>query len=288
MAGIWLRSPVGGFAFVVPRPHEMGIPCKSFGRGKLFDPVRSPQPTDSAKSRQSALRGNAGTCENRDATRAAEPLEKFFQAFTLLRASIESGQGTLALPYRGHYKYEAKQNHVEDAVRLMSRVRNRDAAAFEQLYDGYHRLVYGIALRILGDVAAAEDVTQAVFLKLWSSPALFAKGNFGAWIARVARNRALDVVRSRTVRAESEMPDAMPLDDALEDTAFANIDAEQVRSALSQLPEEQRSPIELGFFGGITHEDIARQTGIPLGTVKTRIRTGLRKLRMHLDGMVTV
>ncbi|MDQ6929903.1 MAG: sigma-70 family RNA polymerase sigma factor [Candidatus Eremiobacteraeota bacterium] len=169
----------------------------------------------------------------------------------------------------------------------MARVRNRDAAAFEALYDGYHRLVYGVALRILGDVAGAEDVTQAVFLKLWSSPNLFATGNFSAWIARVARNRALDVVRSRTVRAESEMPQVMPVDDALEDVAFAHIDAESVRAALAQLPEPQRKVIELGFFGGVTHEEIAAQTGTPLGTIKTRIRTGLRKLRMQLDGVVT-
>ncbi|GAC1659760.1 MAG: sigma-70 family RNA polymerase sigma factor [Vulcanimicrobiaceae bacterium] len=170
----------------------------------------------------------------------------------------------------------------------MVRVRNRDAVAFELLYDGYHRLVYGIALRILGDASGAEDVTQAVFLKLWSSPNLFAKGNFGAWIARVARNRSLDIVRSRAVRSESEMPEAMPVDDALEDVAFAHIDAERVRTALGQLPADQRKAIELGFFGGITHEEIAQQTGIPLGTIKTRIRTGLRKLRMQLDGMVTV
>ena len=177
---------------------------------------------------------------------------------------------------------------MEDAAGLMARVRARDADAFETLYDSHHRLVYGIALRILGDVAAAEDVTQAVFLKLWSSPGLFVKGNFGAWIARVTRNRALDVVRSRAVRSETEMPDAMPLDDALEDTAFANINADRVRAALAQLPEEQRKPIELGFFGGITHDEIARQSGIPLGTIKTRIRTGLRKLRSELDGVVMV
>ena len=170
----------------------------------------------------------------------------------------------------------------------MARVRNRDAGAFESLYDDYHRLVYGIALRILGDVAGAEDVTQAVFLKLWSSPNLFVSGNFGAWIARVTRNRALDVVRSRAVRSESEMPEAMPVDDALEDTAFANLNADKVRQALQLLPDDQRKPIELGFFGGITHEEIARQTGIPLGTIKTRIRAGLRKLRDQLDGLVAV
>ena len=214
--------------------------------------------------------------------------EQFLQVFTLLHERPESGRPATALAYRGQENYEAKLSGVEDPGRLMARVRNRDAAAFEQLYDGYHRLVYGIALRILGDVAGAEDVTQAVFLKLWSSPGLFAKGNFGAWIARVARNRSVDVVRSRAVRAESEMPEAMPVDDVLEDVAFANINADKVRAALAQLPAEQRGPIELGFFGGITHEEIASQTGVPLGTVKTRIRTGLRKLRMQLDGAVTV
>ena len=189
--------------------------------------------------------------------------------------------------YRGQTFVEANGSEVEDAGRLMERVRQRDGDAFELLYDGYHRLVYGIALRILGDVPAAEDVTQAVFLKLWSSPRSFAKGNFAAWIARVTRNRALDVVRSRSVRQEAEVPDTMPADDALEDRAFAMLDAEFVRSALARLPDDQRRPIELGFFGALTHEEIARRTGIPLGTIKTRIRTGLRKLRAQLDGVVT-
>jgi len=169
----------------------------------------------------------------------------------------------------------------------MARVAQRDAEAFEALYDGHHRLVYGVALRILGDIAAAEDVTQAVFLKLWSSPDSFRGGNFGAWLTRVTRNRALDIVRSRAHRDEREIPDAMPLDDSLEDTAFANINAQHVRRALLALPQDQRGPIELGFFGGVTHEEIARQTGTPLGTVKTRIRAGLRKLRLELGGTVS-
>jgi RNA polymerase sigma-70 factor (ECF subfamily) len=177
---------------------------------------------------------------------------------------------------------------VEDASRLMERVCARDAAAFEVLYDEYHRLVYGLALRVLSDPGAAEDVTQAVFLKIWDSPELFRGGNFGAWIARVARNRAFDVVRSRAVRAEGDVPDSLPVEDALEDTAIANVDAERVRDAIAQLPREQREPIELGFFGGATQQEIARQTGLPLGTVKTRIRMGLRKLRNALEGVVTV
>lgn len=168
----------------------------------------------------------------------------------------------------------------------MERVRARDADAFEVLYDEYHRMVYGLALRVLSEPAAAEDVTQSVFLKVWSNPDLFRGGNFAAWLARVARNRAYDVVRSRAAHDESEFPDALPADDALEDTALAHVTAESVRAALAQLPDEQREPIELGFFGGVTHEQISRQTGLPLGTVKTRIRTGLRKLRAALDGAV--
>ncbi len=168
----------------------------------------------------------------------------------------------------------------------MERVRERDVAAFEAIYDGHHRLVYGIALKMLGDAMAAEDLTQAVFLKVWSSPDAFAGGNFGAWIARVARNRALDVLRSRASRSDGEIPEDYPLDLVLDDAVFAKIDAERVRVALRALPAEQRDPIELGFFGGVTHEEIARRTATPLGTVKTRIRAGLRKLRMQLETSV--
>jgi RNA polymerase sigma-70 factor, ECF subfamily len=170
----------------------------------------------------------------------------------------------------------------------MERVRSRDADAFELLYDRYHRLVYGVALRVLADAPAAEDVTQSVFLKIWSTPQLFRDGNFGAWIARMARNRALDLARSRALRAESELPESLPENDALEDRALAQIDGERARRALTLLPPEQREPIELGFFGGITQEQIARQTGLPLGTVKTRMRTGLRRLRGVLEDAVTV
>ena len=170
----------------------------------------------------------------------------------------------------------------------MARVRARDPDAFEVLYDAHHRLVYGIALRMLGDTNAAEDVTQAVFLKVWSAPDLFRGGNFAAWIVRISRNRALDILRSRASHQESELPEALPENDAIEDVAFAHLDAARVRLAIDALPPEQRQAIELGFFGGITHDQIARRTGVPLGTIKTRIRSGLRKLRASLDGAATV
>lgn len=187
----------------------------------------------------------------------------------------------------GEAPSEAKHRIVDEASRLMARIRARDADAFEALYDAYHRLVYGIAHRMLGEAATAEDVTQAVFLKIWSSPELYQSGNFSGWIVRMTRNRALDLLRSKAHNT-AELPEQQPASEDLEERAFAAIDGNLVRNALKQLPPEQRAPIELGFFGGITHEEISRRTGVPLGTVKTRIRAGLRRLRTALEGTVTV
>ncbi len=176
---------------------------------------------------------------------------------------------------------------MDPGSRLMDRVRTRDANAFEALYDTYHRLVFGIGLRMLGDPAMAEDLTQNVFLKIWTAPDAFRGGSFVAWVSRVARNRALDVLRSRAVHPESDIPADLPLDGALDDDVLARIDAQRVRDALATLPAEQRSLIELGFFGGITHQELARRTATPLGTVKTRIRSGLRQLRATLGERVS-
>ena len=176
---------------------------------------------------------------------------------------------------------------MEDGARLMERVRARDVEAFEQLYDGYHRLVFGIALRIASDAALAEDVTQSIFLKLWSAPDAFREGNFSGWLSRVTRNRALDALRSRANRPTDDIPADIPAEASTDATVFARIDAQRVRGALSALSEEQRASIEMGFFAGITHEEIARRTGIPLGTIKTRIRTGLRRMREMLNETVS-
>lgn len=169
----------------------------------------------------------------------------------------------------------------------MERVRARDVDAFEQLYDGYHRLVFGIALRITKDATLAEDVTQSIFLKLWSAPETFRDGNFPGWLSRVARNRTLDAVRSNANRPTDEIPVDLPAENTTDTTVFARIDAQRVRGALSTLNDELRMPIEMGFFAGITHEEIARRTGIPLGTIKTRIRTGLRRMRDTLEEAVS-
>jgi len=166
---------------------------------------------------------------------------------------------------------------------LMRRVAGRDIGAFEMVYDAYHRLVYGIGLRLLGDVASAEDLTQGVFLKVWMNPAAFKGGNLVAWVARVARNASLDVLRHRSARVEDEIPANVPLDDGFEDQVFANLDVQRVRTALLGLPATERIPIEMGFFDGKTYRSVAHEIGVPLGTVKTRIRTGLHRLRDALS-----
>ncbi len=163
-----------------------------------------------------------------------------------------------------------------------------DADTFERLYDSYSRLVYGVAVRVLADPASAEDVTQAVFMKLWSAPESFRGGNLPGWLVRVTRNRALDLLRSRAAHPQVEFSADMPESDALEDTAFANMNSQAVRDAMAQLPEQERALIQLGFFDGLTHQELARRTGVPLGTVKTRIRSGLRKLRAMLDGVAVL
>ncbi len=166
--------------------------------------------------------------------------------------------------------------------RLMESVRARDVGAFEALYDRYHQLVYGIAMRVLADVSAAEDATQSVFLKVWSAPHGFHGGNLAAWLGRVTRNRCLDTLRTKSRQPVQSLFE-MRSDEDVEDSAFSHIDAAAVHSALANLPSHQRDLIELAFFSGLTQQRIAERTGVPLGTVKTRIRTGLQQLRATLD-----
>ena len=170
-----------------------------------------------------------------------------------------------------------------DANQLMARVRARDARSFEALYDAFGKLVHGVALRMLGNAATAEDVTQSVFLKVWTSPDLYRGGSFASWIVRVTRNRCLDVLRKDSKNAAGEIPEDLPEAEILEEQVTLRIDAERARSAMAQLPAEQRTPIELGFFDGLTHEQIAARLDVPLGTIKTRIRAGLHKLRASLE-----
>lgn len=178
---------------------------------------------------------------------------------------------------------------------LMDRLAGRDLIAFEALYDRYGDLVYSVSLRIVGDSYIAEDVTQDVFLRVWRRPDQFdlSRGKFVTWLLSVARNRSIDQRRSHSRRlrhealpATEEDEDVLPSDDARDDPALATVLAEEraaVRAALTTLPPEQRLAIQLAYFGGMTQQEIANMLGQPLGTVKTRMRLGMQKMRNALQ-----
>ncbi len=148
------------------------------------------------------------------------------------------------------------------------------------LFDRYSKVVYSVALRVLRDTASAEDVLQEIFMQVWRSPGSFleTKGSLGGWLAVVARNRSIDTLRRR--RPTDPVEDialASPFN--LADEAERNNMMERARAVILQLPVEQRKTLEMAFFDGLTHTEIAAMTGDPLGTVKTRIRSALLTLR---------
>jgi RNA polymerase sigma-70 factor (ECF subfamily) len=185
--------------------------------------------------------------------------------------------------------------HQSDEALVML-VSGQDQRAFEVLYDRYADLVYSVALRVLADPTLAQDVAQEVFLRLWRAPGSYdaARGRFSNWLVSVARNRAVDEVRTRGRRRLREVgPAAMedPPDGQAEDPsamAQADLDARAVRRALTELPEEQRVTLELAYYGGLTQQEIAQLLSQPLGTVKTRTRLAMKKLRVALKGEVEV
>ena len=171
---------------------------------------------------------------------------------------------------------------------VLSRVMAGDTAAFEMLYDRHSRAAYGLALRILGNAEAAEDVVQDAFLTVWRQSSTYGpeRGTVRSWLLAIVHHRAIDLVRRRMYREDRQQgldDAALPADSA--DTweqARQNVEGEQVREALLQLPPDQQRSITLAYFGGYTHDEIARQLGVPLGTVKGRLRIGMQKMRTIL------
>jgi RNA polymerase sigma-70 factor, ECF subfamily len=170
-----------------------------------------------------------------------------------------------------------------DDTTLLARIGQGDETAMEAIFKRYGGPVYSVALRVLHDSGQAEDVMQEIFLQLWRNPQAFVlgRGSLGAWLVVVARNRAIDVLRRRKpTDAVEDVVLAASCDLAAE--AERNGIMEKVRSILASLPEEQRKSLELAYFEGLSHTEIASRTGDPLGTVKTRIRLGLMSLRKAL------
>ena len=171
-----------------------------------------------------------------------------------------------------------------DDANLLSRVRSGDETAMASLYDRYSRIVYSVALRVLRDPASAEDVLQEIFMQVWRNPESFvaSRGPSGGGRAVVARNRSIDTLRRRKpTDSVDDVVLASPYNLANEAEQHSLI--ERARSVITGLPVDQRRMVEMAFFDGLTHSEIAAMTGDPLGTVKTRIRSALIVLRkaMH-------
>ena len=172
------------------------------------------------------------------------------------------------------------QPSTEDDASLLALVRSGDEQAMASLFDRYSKVVYSVALRVLRDPASAEDVLQEIFMQVWRNPESFsaARGSLGGWLAVVSRNRSIDALRRK--RPTDSVEDVILASSYnLADEAERNSLMERARGVIVKLPAEQRKTLEMAFFDGLTHSEIAEMTGDPLGTVKTRIRSALLTLR---------
>lgn len=183
--------------------------------------------------------------------------------------------------------------HGEDVAdeELIARMTRGDAEAVRLLYARHGRLVFGLAMSVTQDASTAEEVCQDVFLRVWERSSTYRadKGKAVTWIARIARNRAIDLLRSRRIREADSAPEPQEpgavVAGSESDPAehlWSRLRDQAVREAVASLPPEQRRVLTLAFFKGLTHRQIAEQLGEPLGTVKTRIRDAMRKLKERL------
>ena len=179
---------------------------------------------------------------------------------------------------------------VSPDATLLSRLLQKDVSAFEQLYDRHARLVYGLVLRILQHASTSEEVVQDIFLQLWRNAAQYdaARGPFVPWLCTMARNRALDHLRlkSERQRRREDLPDELPtvvVAPEYEKVLDEKRRAERVRALMASLNPQQKRAIELAYFEGLSHSEIAATLKEPLGTVKSWIRNGLLRLKEGLQ-----
>ncbi len=178
---------------------------------------------------------------------------------------------------------------------LMPLVGRKDPEAFEVLYDRHGGAAFSLAYRIVGDRTAAEEVTQEAFISVWRSGARFdaTRGSVRSWLLSVVRNRAIDFLRSKAGKApkldfdDETVLEQRPAAERTEEEALRRETAVEVRGAIGNLPGEQAKVIQLAYFGGFSHSEIAQILSLPMGTVKGRMRLGLEKIRGELaEGLV--
>ncbi len=176
---------------------------------------------------------------------------------------------------------------ADDEAALLARIARRDATAFQTLYDRYSRGVYSLALRMLGNAHAAQEVAQEIFLTVWRGAAEFSpeRGSVRSWMLSLAHHRTVDALRRQRVRTTEPLPEgdtgASAGPDVVEQV-LRGVEGATVRSALMVLSPDQRAAIVLAYYGGYTQQEIASRLRVPLGTVKTRIRDGMQRLRALL------
>jgi RNA polymerase sigma factor (sigma-70 family) len=180
---------------------------------------------------------------------------------------------------------DVRPSHWERTTR--DRLFAGDEGALNEIYDQFSSFVYGLALRVIGDARAAEDVSQEVFVTVWERPDAFDpdRGSLRTWLGTLTHRRAVDHVRQEEARRRRAIKDAARPQTTpdVEEMAMALVTAERVRSALATLPDEQRRAIQLAYFGGKTYRQVAAVLGIPEGTAKSRLRLGLRRIAGVLD-----
>jgi RNA polymerase sigma-70 factor (ECF subfamily) len=181
-----------------------------------------------------------------------------------------------------------------DDVALIRQIALAHPEALSELYDRYSRLTFSLALHILGEAELAEEVTQDVFFRIWEKAETYQVGQarVSTWLTSITRNRSIDLLRKRKVRPEGSsigwdelLPGWEPASDGRdpEDLTAQAIQTQRVRAAIARLPVEQKQALAMAFFDGYSHSEIAQRLDQPLGTVKTRIRMGMQKLRSLLQ-----
>ncbi len=173
---------------------------------------------------------------------------------------------------------------------LMPLIGEKDPEAFAVFYDRHGGVAFSLAYRIVGERAAAEDVTQEAFISVWRSGARYdrARGSVRSWMLGIVRNRAIDLLRSKAGRApnldfdDDSILEQRPAEELTDEEALRHETRDEVRGAIGGLPGEQSKVIELAYFGGFSHSEISEMLDVPLGTVKGRMRLGLEKIRGEL------